>query len=184
VDLKPYGVNEPVVQDSISAGVGIVTFSGDKLLGGPQAGYITGKQALIDKVRRNPMFRALRLDKLQIQSMEQTLRALLFRDLDAIPALAMIRLTKEQIKKRAEALASQIPGATVLEGESVIGGGSTPDQSLPTVLIALPGPAHKLERHLRANRIIARVENGQVLIDLRTVLPAEETILLERMKRA
>ena len=184
VDLKPYGIDEPVVQDSINAGVAIVTFSGDKLLGGPQAGYITGKQELIFKVRRNPMFRALRLDKLQLQSMEQTLRALLFEDFDAIPALAMIRQTKEQIRKRAEALAGQIAGATVIEGESVIGGGSTPDQSLPTYLIALNGPAHKLERHLRANRIIARVEKDRLLIDLRTVLPAQEAVLLDQVNRA
>jgi len=184
VDLKPYGINEAVVQDSINAGIDIVSFSGDKLLGGPQAGYISGKPELIAKVRRNPMFRALRLDKLQIQSMEQTLRALLFHDLDAIPALAMIRQTKDQIKKRAEALASQIKEATVIEGESVIGGGSTPDQSLPTYLIALAGPAHKLERQLRSNRIIARVENGRVVIDLRTVLPSQEAALLERIKRA
>jgi L-seryl-tRNA(Ser) seleniumtransferase len=184
VDLKPYGVNEPVVQDSIDAGVGIVTFSGDKLLGGPQAGYISGRADLIAKVRRNPMFRALRLDKLQLQSMEQTLRALLFQDLDAIPALAMIRQTKEQIRTRAEALAMQIEGAEVIAGESVIGGGSTPDQSLPTFLIALPGPAHKLERQLRSKRIIARVENGRLVIDLRTVLPSQEAVLLDRMKRA
>jgi len=184
VDLKPYGINEPLVQDSIIAGVDIVTFSGDKLLGGPQAGYIAGKPDLINKVRRNAMFRALRLDKLQLQSMEQTLRALLFQDLDAIPALAMIRQTKEQIRLRAEALAAQIPGATVIAGESVVGGGSTPDQSLPTFLIALAGPAHKLERHLRKNRVIARVEKDQLLIDLRTVLPTQEALLLQTVNRA
>jgi L-seryl-tRNA(Ser) seleniumtransferase len=184
VDLKPYGINEPLVQDSIIAGVDIVTFSGDKLLGGPQAGYIAGKSDLINKVRRNAMFRPLRLDKLQLQSMEQTLRALLFQDVDAIPALAMIRQTKEQIKLRAEALAAQIPGATVIAGESVVGGGSTPDQSLPTFLIALAGPAHKLECHLRKNRVIARVEKDQLLIDLRTVLPTQEALLLQTVNRA
>ncbi|MFN0102489.1 MAG: L-seryl-tRNA(Sec) selenium transferase [Bryobacteraceae bacterium] len=174
VDLKPYGIEEPVVQDSIRAGVAIVTFSGDKLLGGPQAGYISGKAELIAKVRRNPMFRALRLDKLVLQSMEQTLRALVFEEYDAIPALRMIRQTPVEIKARAEALAAQIPGAKVIAGESVIGGGSTPDQALPTFLIALQGPVHKLERHLRANDIIGRVETGQLLIDLRTVLPSQE----------
>jgi L-seryl-tRNA(Ser) seleniumtransferase len=184
VDLKPYGINEPLVQDSIAAGVDIVTFSGDKLLGGPQAGYIAGKPDLISKVRRNAMFRALRLDKLQLQSMEQTLRALLFQDLDAIPALAMVCQSEEQIRLRAEVLAAQIPGATVIAGQSVIGGGSTPDQSLPTSLIALAGPAHKLERHLRKNRVIARVERDQLLIDLRTVLPTQEALLLDTVNRA
>jgi len=184
VDLKPYGIHEPLVQDSISAGAAIVTFSGDKLLGGPQAGYIAGNADTIAKIRRNPMFRALRLDKLQLQSMEQTLRALLFQELDAIPALAMIRQPAEQIRRRAEALAANIPGADVIAGESVVGGGSTPDQSLPTWLIALTGPAHKLERHLRNNRIIARVEKDRLLIDLRTVLPAQESILLDAIRRA
>lgn len=179
VDLSPYGIDEPLVQDSLKAGVDIVTFSGDKLLGGPQAGYIGGKADLIAKVRRNPMFRALRLDKLVIQSMEQTLRALLFEDYAAIPALAMIRLSPAEIKARAEALASQIPGAEVIAGESVIGGGSTPDRSLPTFLIALPGPAHKLERKLRAQNIVARVEKDRLLLDLRTVLPSQETQIVQ-----
>lgn len=183
VDLKPYGIHEPQVQDSIRAGVDIVTFSGDKLLGGPQAGYVSGKQDLIAKVRRNPMFRALRLDKLQLQSIEQTLRAILFEDHGAIPALAMIRYTPTQIKARAEALAERIHGATVKEGESVIGGGSTPDQILPTFLIALSGPAHKLERKLRAAGIIARVENDSLLLDLRTVLPAQEAVILQNLSK-
>jgi L-seryl-tRNA(Ser) seleniumtransferase len=178
VDLRPYGVNEPVVRDSIEAGIGVVTFSGDKLLGGPQAGYISGHPDLLAAIRRNPMYRALRLDKLQLQAMEQTLRAILLDDFDAIPALAMIRLTAAQIRVRAEALAARIPGAEVLPGESVIGGGSTPDQSLPTYLIALAGPAHKLERKLRAAGIIARVDAGRLLLDLRTVLPSQEAAIL------
>lgn len=182
VDLSPYGIKEPLVQDSIRAGVHMVSFSGDKLLGGPQAGYISGVPDLITKVRRNPMYRALRLDKLQLQAMELTLRALLFEDLDRVPALAMIRQTATQIRVRAEALAAQIPGATVIDGQSVIGGGSTPDQSLSTALIALPGPAHKLERRLRAHRIIARVDNGQLVLDLRTVLPAQESAILAALR--
>lgn len=177
VDLRPYGIQEPVVRDSIQAGVDVVTFSGDKLLGGPQAGYITGKAELVAKIRRNPMFRALRLDKLQIQSMELTLRSILMEDLDAIPTLAMIRMSAEQIRERAERMAKAISGATVVPGESVIGGGSTPDQSLPTFLIALSGPAHKLERQLRAKGVIARVEKDRVVLDLRTVLPSQEAAL-------
>lgn len=182
VDLAPYGIHEPMVQDSIRAGVDIVTFSGDKLLGGPQAGYISGRQELITKVRRNPMFRALRLDKLQLQAMEQTLRAILFGEHDAIPALAMIRLTPAVLKARAEGLAARIAGATVVAGESVIGGGSTPDQALPTWLVALAGPAHKLERRLRAAGIIARVESDRVVMDLRTVLVEQEAALVEALR--
>jgi L-seryl-tRNA(Ser) seleniumtransferase len=182
VDLAPYGIHEPQVQDSIRAGVDIVTFSGDKLLGGPQAGYISGRQELITKVRRNPMFRALRLDKLQLQAMEQTLRAILFEEHDAIPALAMIRMTPEVLKARAEGFAARIDGATVVAGESVIGGGSTPDQALPTWLVALAGAAHKLERKLRAAGIIARVENDRLVMDLRTVLVSQEAAILEALR--
>ena len=182
VDLAPYGIHEPQVQDSIRAGVDIVTFSGDKLLGGPQAGYISGRQELITKVRRNPMFRALRLDKLQLQAMEQTLRAIVFEEHDAIPALAMIRMTPEVLKARAEGCAARIDGATVVAGESVIGGGSTPDQALPTWLVALSGAAHKLERKLRAAGIIARVENDRLVMDLRTVLVSQEAAILEALR--
>jgi L-seryl-tRNA(Ser) seleniumtransferase len=182
VDLAPYGIHEPQVQDSIRAGVDIVTFSGDKLLGGPQAGYISGRQELITKVRRNPMFRALRLDKLQLQAMEQTLRAIVFEEHDAIPALAMIRMTPEVLKARAEGFAARIDGATVVAGESVIGGGSTPDQALPTWLVALAGAAHKLERKLRAAGIIARVENDRLVMDLRTVLVSQEAAILEALR--
>ena len=182
VDLAPYGIHEPQVQDSIRAGVEIVTFSGDKLLGGPQAGYISGRQELITKVRRNPMFRALRLDKLQLQAMEQTLRAILFEEHDAIPALAMIRMTPEVLRARAEGLAARIDGATVVAGESVIGGGSTPDQAMPTWLVALAGAAHKLERKLRAAGIIARVENDRLVMDLRTVLVSQEAEILEALR--
>ena len=181
VDLAPYGIHEPQVQDSIRAGVDIVTFSGDKLLGGPQAGYISGRQELITKVRRNPMFRALRLDKLQLQAMEQTLRAILFEEHDAIPALAMIRMTPEVLRARAEGLAARIDGATVVAGESVIGGGSTPDQALPTWLVALAGAAHKLERKLRAAGIIARVENDRLVMDLRTVLVEQEAEIVRAL---
>ncbi|HEU0119891.1 MAG TPA: L-seryl-tRNA(Sec) selenium transferase [Bryobacteraceae bacterium] len=182
VDLRPYGVNEPLVQDSLRAGAALVTYSGDKLLGGPQAGYISGQPDLIAKVRRNPMFRALRLDKLVLQSMEQTLRALLWQDFAAVPALSMIALTVDQLRARAAALASCLPGAELLEGRGVIGGGSTPDQSLPAVLIAVPGPPHRHERRLRARNIIARVEGARLLIDLRTVLPAQEPDLAAALR--
>jgi L-seryl-tRNA(Ser) seleniumtransferase len=168
MDLAPYGIHEPQVQDSIRAGVDIVTFSGDKLLGGPQAGYISGRQELITKVRRNPMFRALRLDKLQLQAMEQTLRAILFEEHDAIPALAMIRMTPDVLKARAEGFAARVAGATVV--------------ALPTWLVALSGAAHKLERKLRAAGIIARVENDRLVMDLRTVLVSQEAAILEALR--
>jgi L-seryl-tRNA(Ser) seleniumtransferase len=179
VDLKPYGVDEPLVSASLQAGVSVVTFSADKLLGGPQAGLIAGDEATVARIRRNPMFRALRVDKLITQALENTLRALALEQWDQLPALAMIRQTPEQIRTRAEKLVAQLSfPASVVPGTSVIGGGSTPDQSLPTFLIAIPRP--EMERRLRLGEppVIARLERGQLLLDLRTVFPHEEEALL------
>jgi L-seryl-tRNA(Ser) seleniumtransferase len=163
------GVEEPLVTGSLNAGVNLVSFSGDKLLGGPQAGIIAGDPDLVARVRRNPMFRALRLDKMMCQALESTLRAFVLEDWDRLPALRMIRMNAEEIRERAERL---VPGAEIVPGESVIGGGSTPDRSIPTFLISLP----EMERELRANDppVISRVAGGRTLIDLRTVFPQEE----------
>lgn len=168
--------DEPLARESLAAGVDLIAFSGDKLMGGPQAGYIAGRAELVQRVRRNPMFRALRLDKLIYQSMEQTLRALVLERYDEIPAMRMIRMPAEVIEARAQALAKRIPGAKVIAGESVIGGGATPEKTLPTALIALTGNAQARERALRAGRppVIARIEKDTLLIDLRTVLPEQE----------
>jgi L-seryl-tRNA(Ser) seleniumtransferase len=179
VDLKAYGIDEPLVRDSLDAGVSVVTFSGDKLLGGPQAGLIAGDGATIERIRRNPMFRALRIDKLVTQALENALRAIVTERWDELPAIAMIRQTPERIRDRAERLRAQLElAATVIPGESLVGGGSTPDQSLPTYLLAIPRP--EMERRLRMGKppVIARVEKGQLLIDLRTVVPHEEAALL------
>jgi len=184
VDLQPYGIDEPLVQDALRAGVDIVSFSGDKLMGGPQAGLITGNAGLIARLRRNPMFRALRLDKLILQHLEATLRAILFEDWDRVPALGMIRQSAATLRARAEAIASQLEGATVIEGQSVIGGGSTPEQTLPTWLIRLPGHAVTLEKRLRAYDppIIARIEKDHVVLDPRTVLPAQEALIVQAVR--
>lgn len=185
-DLRPYGVAEPLVTESLAAGVNVVSFSGDKLLGGPQSGLIAGDAALIGRLRRNPMFRALRLDKLITQALEQTLRALVFEDYDALPALRMIRLSPEAIRLRAMALAEHLPGAEVIEGASVIGGGSTPDQTLPTWLLAIPGDAAALERALRGGDppVIGRIEDDRLLLDLRTVFEEQEPALIAAVRSA
>ncbi len=176
VDL---GLKEPMAQDSLAAGANLISFSGDKLLGGPQAGMIAGDADLVGRVRRNPLFRAFRQDKLVYRAMETTLRNIVLGLLDEIPAMRMIRMTPETIQARAHKLAAQIPGATVEAGESVIGGGSTPDITLPTWLVTVKGS----EKKLRANNppIVARVENDRVLIDLRTVLPEEEAALVQAL---
>jgi L-seryl-tRNA(Ser) seleniumtransferase len=180
VDLSPYGVEEPLASASLAAGVDLISFSGDKLLGGPQAGILAGKPEIVSRLRRNPMYRALRLDKLILQALAATLRSLVLEQWDELPALAMIRQTADQIGARARHIAARIPGADVVPGRSVIGGGSTPDQTLETWLIALPGDATAWERRLRLHSppVIARVERDRAVLDLRTVPPAEEEELL------
>ena len=178
-DLKRFGIKgiaEPLVRASIEAGANLVSFSGDKLLGGPQAGIIAGDAALVQRVRRNPLFRALRVDKLTYAALEDTLRNILMQRWDQIPALRMIALTADEIRARAERLAAGLP-VQIVPGESVIGGGSTPDQSLPTYLIALRcADVNEAERRCRAHDppVIARIENNRLVFDLRTVLPEEE----------
>jgi L-seryl-tRNA(Ser) seleniumtransferase len=185
IDLRPYGVNEPLVAESLAAGIHLVSFSCDKLLGGPQSGIIAGQPDLVQRLRRNPMYRAFRPDKLIVQALETTLRHLLLQRYDAVPTLRMIRLTANEIQQRAQAFAAKINGATLRPGTSVIGGGSTPDQALPTWLIAIPGKANLLEMQLRANNppIVARIENEELLLDLRTVAPHEEAIVLQALAK-
>jgi L-seryl-tRNA(Ser) seleniumtransferase len=175
-DLRPFGVTEPLVADSLAAGVDLVSFSCDKLLGGPQAGVIAGRPELVNQIRRHPLYRALRLDKLAVEALSHALRLLLLGAYDQLPSLRMLRWTVEELTGRAERMAARIPGARVIAGASVLGGGSTPDQSVPTALVALSGPANRLERRLRASDppIVARIENGELVVDLRTVLPADE----------
>jgi L-seryl-tRNA(Ser) seleniumtransferase len=179
VDLRAHGIDEPLVRDSLAAGADLVSFSGDKLLGGPQAGVLAGRPELVERLRRNPMFRALRVDKLIYQALENTLRDLLLECWDRIPALRMIRLSEPAIRERAARLLQQLPAAKgeLVPGASVIGGGATPEQSLPTCLIALrPADVIAAERQLRAGTppVIARIEADRLLIDLRTVFPEEE----------
>jgi L-seryl-tRNA(Ser) seleniumtransferase len=189
-DVAPFGIVEPRVSESLVAGVNLVSFSGDKLLGGPQAGLIAGDAELVARLRRNPLFRALRIDKLITQVLEQALRSLVFERWDQVPALHMIRMTADEIRARAERLQTQLrdTGITVgiIGGQSVAGGGSTPEQSLPTWLLAISANAPRLERKLRANRppVIARIENDRLVLDLRTVFAEEEDALVLALKNA
>ena len=193
-DLRMVGINnEPGVLDSLRSGVNVVTYSGDKLLGGPQAGLVSGREDLVQKMRRNSLFRALRVDKLTYAALEATLVAYIKRDYDAVPALGMMQLSQMQIRTRAQALISEIHGRSgrsapsgitvqLVDGESLIGGGSAPSAVLPTTLIALASPtlsANELAIRLRGSTppIIARVEEGRVLFDLRTVFPAQDEVL-------
>jgi L-seryl-tRNA(Ser) seleniumtransferase len=188
VDLSPWGVYEPTVQASLRAGVDVVSFSGDKLLGGPQAGVLAGRAELIARLRRNPLFRALRVDKLTVETMETTLRALLLEHWDELPVMRMIRQNREQLALRAAEFLQryEIQGAVVVDGESMLGGGSTPEQTLPACLIAFEVDAFAMEQCLRQSRpaVIARIEHDHLLIDLRTVHPREEAELAAALHQA
>ena len=197
-NLESSGVTEPVASKSVEAGAAVVSFSGDKLLGGPQAGIIAGKKEFVERIRRNPLFRALRVDKLTIAALEATLSAYLRGALDEIPALRMIRVSAEELGRRAEELAEQIRTAApreatieVRKGNSVIGGGSTPDQQLPARVISVASPrlsAAALEERLRrpasGSPVIARIEDDRLLLDLRTVFPEEEKALASALVAA
>jgi L-seryl-tRNA(Ser) seleniumtransferase len=186
-DYSGQGIEEPSPAASLRAGADLVSFSGDKLLGGPQAGILAGRPDLVTRLRRRPVYRALRLDKLILQALETTLRATLFERWDELPAARMIRMTAEEMRERAERVAAEIEGAEVTAGESLIGGGTAPGQTLPTWLIAIGGDGlNALERRLREGEpaVVARIEGERLLLDLRTVFPEEERELVEAVKRA
>ena len=194
VDISAQGVqDEPPAGDSLKAGVDVVAFSGDKLLGGPQAGVLAGKREPLETIRKNPLFRALRVDKLTIAALEATIALYLRGQTQAIPTLRMIQLPKDAIVARAERLAARIaacPGfsARLEDGESVIGGGSTPGQSLPTALVSIAHSAHsaqELESLLRRQSpaVVARVEHDRLLLDLRTVFEDQDEELARVFER-
>jgi len=197
VDFSRYGLpREPTVQEVVSAGVDLVTFSGDKLLGGPQAGILVGKKDLVSRIQKNPLNRAMRIDKLTLLALEETLR--LYRDEESalrhIPTLNMIFQSVESLRARARGLRRRIGNidsgnfiVTLADGNSKTGGGALPLLDLPTCLVALvPGrmPAHEIESRLRASDppVVARVENDRVLLDVRTVQDRELRILAQAVR--
>jgi L-seryl-tRNA(Ser) seleniumtransferase len=199
VDLSAHGIGEPTVRQSVETGVSLVMFSGDKLLGGPQAGVIAGKKELVTRVRRYPLFRALRVDKLTIAALEATLGAYLRAAWDEIPTMRMIRMTPQELKRRAEnfirELRPELPldevEIEIADGASLAGGGSTPSQSLPTKIIRIASArysATKLEQRLRRApagvSVIARVEDERLILDLRTVFPGQEPLLIKTLAGA
>ncbi|MDE2963654.1 MAG: L-seryl-tRNA(Sec) selenium transferase [Acidobacteriota bacterium] len=182
---------EPHPRESLSRGADVVCFSGDKLLGGSQAGIIAGSSRYVQRIRQNPLFRALRMDKLALAVLESTLIAYLTRREESeIPVVRMIRTDAGRLRERASQLASRLSGlrtdltVEAVEGVSVIGGGSTPSQSLPTWLLRLRSSAISaagLEALLRQSDppVLARLDREAVLLDLRTVFPADDARLFE-----
>jgi L-seryl-tRNA(Ser) seleniumtransferase len=188
VDLRPYGLHdEPTVPEVVASGVDLVTFSGDKLLGGPQAGILVGKARYIDAIRRHPLHRAMRVDKFTVAALEATLK--LYADPDTarrqIPTLTMLSMSPQAIANRVRRLQRRLPAAVqavyqtrVVDGTSAVGGGALPLAQLPTRLLALRPTfcsVTELERRLRLRHpaIIGRIAQDQYLLDLRTVLDRE-----------
>ncbi|MDX2045084.1 MAG: L-seryl-tRNA(Sec) selenium transferase, partial [Acidobacteriota bacterium] len=193
IDLNPLGIHdEPTVAQAVKAGASVVAFSGDKLLGGPQAGIILGEAELIKRIKSNPLMRALRVDKLTFAALEATVAAYLAgRALTEIPVQTALHATKESITQRSRAFIAQVRRQNHLtlelqDGYSVIGGGSAPEIQLPTTLIGLTSSQFspdELEERLRLNSppIIARIQDDRLVIDLRTVSLNAETEILSAL---
>jgi L-seryl-tRNA(Ser) seleniumtransferase len=187
---------EPAVADRLAAGVDVVTFSGDKLLGGPQAGLAVGRAAVVQAMRRNPLYRALRVDKMTVAALDQVLSAHESgRARERVPVARMLWLTADEIRARAEPLAAALrarcPDAdvAVVDGGSAVGGGAAPTVELPTALVSIAARAQgpdALAARLRAGAppVVARVSGDRLLVDLRTVDPADEPALLDALARA
>lgn len=198
IDLSPWGLpKEPTVQEIVKAGVDVVTFSGDKLLGGPQAGIIVGKKDIIARIKENPMNRALRIDKFTLASLETVLRE--YYDLEqalvAVPTLAMLTIAPDLIKSKGQRLLCRLGEQGEIQGKitlketvSKVGGGAMPEYDLASwALVLQPGKrgASSLERWLRGRAIplIGRIEEEQIIIDLRTVLDHDLPVLLEVLEQ-
>jgi L-seryl-tRNA(Ser) seleniumtransferase len=191
-DLSAFGLrDEPIISESIAAGADVVSFSGDKLLGGTQAGLIVGRQSIMDRLRKHSLYRALRVDKLCLAALEATLEAHRRGAIEEIPALQMLSSEPKALEKRARKFyvkvfknRTETVTVTMIPGESAIGGGSGPTVHPPTTLIALKHEqltADQIEQKLRLSSppVIARIADGLVLIDLRTVNSNEEAELFE-----
>ena len=176
-----------MVQESLAAGIDLVCFSGDKLLGGPQAGIILGSGDLISKIKKHPLARAVRPDKLCLAALSATLLHYLKDEaLSTIPVWRMISEPVEQIKLRADQWAAHLDHGTVIEGQSTVGGGSLPGETLPTWLLAINARyPNRLLSKLRQSTppIIARLEDDRIVLDPRTVLAEQEQLLLTNLNK-
>ena len=189
VDLSMAGITEPLATESLCAGANLISFSCDKLLGGPQAGVIAGDPELVERVRRNPLYRAFRVDKLILQALQATLHYHLKRDWQRIPVLRMILAPLEELRARADRVRSKLenPCCEVRQTKAVIGGGSTPDQTLPTWVVEVSvAEIARCERRLREGSVpvIARVGGDKLILDMRTVADDEESLLVEALLAA
>ena len=188
IDTAPFGLgHEPTVQESLAAGANLVTFSGDKLLGGPQAGIIVGRAGLVDKLKKHPLARAIRADKLALAALSATLLHYLKDEtLTEIPVWRMISTPEKELRDRVLGWIAALGVGEAIEGESTVGGGSLPGQVLPTVLLALPNYSPtKLQAQLRAANpsVIARIQDDRVVLDPRTILPEQDETVIQVIKK-
>ena len=188
IDLREQGIEEPLVMDSIRAGVNIVSFSCDKLLGGPQSGIIAGDRDLVQRIRRNPMYRAFRVDKLIIEALENSLQAICCCSVGGNPDPRDDPGATVEIEARANRVQQSLSafGTQVRAGETAIGGGSTPDQSLPTWVVALAVRALEFDRALRLGDppVVVRIEKDEIILDMRTIADEEESLLVAAVHAA
>ena len=186
LDTAQFGLgHEPTVQESITDGADLVAFSGDKLLGGPQAGILVGKKAIIDKLRKHPLARAIRPDKLCLTALAITLLHYLKDEaLEKIPIWQMISTPQDQIKERVLRWVNYLGFGEMMENQSTVGGGSLPEETLPTWTLVLPvKKPNTFSKHLRqgTHPIITRIEGNRIVLDPRTVLPEQEQDLLNSL---
>jgi L-seryl-tRNA(Ser) seleniumtransferase len=189
LDTAEYGLgHEPMVQESVLEGAPLVAFSGDKLIGGPQAGIIVGEKSLVDQLRKHPMARAVRPDKMSLAGLTATLKHYLRDEApEAVPVWMMISAPEEQIKRRAKDWKQQLGAGEVVQGRSTVGGGSLPEETLPTWLLAIEVPhPDTVAGELRVQNppVIARIERDQLLLDPRTVFLDQELGLLQGVRAA
>ena len=191
VNLEQFGIHgEPTVQDSLKAGVDVVSFSGDKLLGGPQAGIILGKKQYLDILKKHPLNRAMRVDKMTLAALEATLQSYEQGAAEEIPVIGMLSAKEDALRQKAALLASLLTEAgisvDIVPTEGRVGGGSVPNQVLPSYAIALDGNVEALEEKLRLGiqPIIGRIHEGRYLLDVRTLFEKDFPIILEALKEA
>ncbi|MGB9716807.1 MAG: L-seryl-tRNA(Sec) selenium transferase, partial [Thermodesulfovibrionales bacterium] len=198
IDLKPFGIyDEPVVRDIVKAGVDITTFSGDKLLGGPQGGIIVGKREYIEKIQKNPLTRAMRIDKLTLAGLEATLMEYIDEEkaIENIPTLKMILQKPEKIRKRARSIAKRLKKEMkdiwidVMPDTSRAGGGSLPELDFPTYIVAIRSDnisVNEIEERLRNGNppIISRIKEGYLILDARTIRTKDIDDLVKGIKSA
>ena len=188
LDTERYGLaHEPMPSERLAAGSDVVTFSGDKLVGGPQAGLIVGRRDLVGRIRKDPLARAMRPDNITLAAVAATLALYRAgRATTAIPVWRMIAASADVLRRRAEAVARDVPGASVVALESTVGGGSLPGETLPSLGLAVAGRAERVLSALRSGSpsVIGRIHDGSVVLDLRTVEPARDADLGGAVRRA